>query len=263
MYDQTFGLKEIYSCILKSTYDIEIDGNLIVAGEPIVTFDKIQMASFQEVKKRVDARGGYGNPALVSWESTQEVAIPFTQGVLSRLHFALTGNSNIETQLNVEAPKEEYNVEVEEDLTIKLREVPSNNLYVYNRKDGKKVDFTQDGNLITFSDAEIEPYDSVDIYYDFITEKATIINIGRRLLNGYLTMQAKTRLKDDRTGKTVTGVIKIPKAKLVSDFSIRLGEDVPPNIGRFQISAFPVGSKGSQRVMDFIVLENDIDSDIN
>lgn len=263
MYDQTFGLKEIYGCILKSTYDIEIDGNLIVAGEPIITFDKIQMASFQEVKKRVDARGGYGNPALVSWESTQEVVIPFTQGVLSRLHFALTGNSNIETQLNVEAPKEEYNVEVEEDLTIKLREVPSNNLYVYNRKDGKKVDFTQDGNLITFSDAEIEPYDSVDIYYDFITERATIINIGRRLLNGYLTMQAKTRLKDDRTGKTVTGVIKIPKAKLVSDFSIRLGEDVPPNIGRFQINAFPVGSKGSQRVMDFIVLENDIDSDIN
>ena len=74
-------------------------------------------------------------------------------------------------------------------------------------------------------------------------------------------MTAKTRLKDDVTGKTVTGIVHMPKVKLMSDFSIRLGNDAPPAVGHFAIVAYPTGSKGSEKVMEFISLNDDVDSD--
>ena len=76
-----------------------------------------------------------------------------------------------------------------------------------------------------------------------------------------MELRGKTRLKDDKTGQTITGIISIPKLKLMSDLSIRLGRDVPPVAGNFNTVAFPIGSKGNEKVMDFILLEDDIDSD--
>lgn len=254
------GLKEIYNLIIKTTYDIDIGSKKILAGEPIVIFDRIQMANFQEVKNRVEAKGGFGNTSRVSWDDTQELNLSFTQGVFSKIHFAIMGNSKIKDVESVMAPMEEFNVELDENKMISLREIPKENLFVYKSDTGKKISFTREDKKLTF--AELEPYDMVNIFYDFEIDNGTIINIGRELLNGYITVQAKTRLKDDRTGNTVTGIFRIPRARLVSDFSIKLGKEAQPGIGYFQIVATPTGSKGSQTVMDFIMLNEDIDSDV-
>ena len=88
-----------------------------------------------------------------------------------------------------------------------------------------------------------------------------MIHLGRHFLNGYFQLTMKTRLKDDMTGRTVTGVFFAPQVKLMSDFSIRLGSAASPAINRFAVRAFPTGSKGSEKVMDFILLDEDVDSD--
>jgi hypothetical protein len=49
------------------------------------------------------------------------------------------------------------------------------------------------------------------------------VKVGRRLIEGYLRLEGKTRLKDDNTGQVVTGLIVIPRLKLMSDLSMRLG----------------------------------------
>lgn len=254
------GLKEIYNLIIKTTYDIEIAGKVIKAGEPIVLFDRIQMANFQEITSRVDAKGGFGNSPRVSWTDTKEMNLSFTQGVFSKLHFAIMGNSRIKRVEEVEVPGEEFARELDEELKVELKEIPCSNLHVYDSKTGSKLEYEIEDKTLKVLNAN--PYDEVDIYYDFIKESGTSIDIGRELLNGFITIQAKTRLKDDRTGKTVTGIFKIPRARLVSDFSIRLGSGGQPGIGHFQVAAFPTGSKGSQAVMEFIMLNDDIDSDI-
>jgi hypothetical protein len=261
--NEMLGLREIYNCVIKATYDTEVNGKFIAAGEPIVVLDAIQMADFQEMKTRTEARGGYNNQGRVMWENTKEVQVNFTQGVFSRLHFALLGNSEINTVDIIEAPKEEFRLEVNEDLQVELQQIPSGNLYIYDSETGLPIiSFTQTDNVLTFTD--VEPFTFIDVFYDFIVDRqeSTIITVGRQLFGGYLTLTAKTRLKDDMTGKTVTGIFRIPRFKLVSDFSIRLGNDVPPSIGNFRVSAIPTGSKGSETVMDFIVLKDDIDSDM-
>lgn len=261
MDNTMLGLKEIYGCVLKATYDIDIRGKKIKAGEPIAVFDSVQMADFQEIKSRIDATGGYNNQTWVSWESTKEVRLNFTQGVFSKIHFALLGNSDLTKANEVDVPENE-DLEINEELQVTLKFTPKEGtLFVYDKSTGALLtDYELNDKVIHFNN--IDPYTEIEVYYDFIYENVDMISIGRQLISGYLTMTAKTRLKDDVTGKTVTGVFKIPRLKLMSDFSIRLGNDVPPSVGHFGITAYPTGSKGSEKVIDFILLNDDIDSDI-
>ena len=69
-------------------------------------------------------------------------------------------------------------------------------------------------------------------------------------------------MKEDITGKNRTGIIKIPKLKLMSDLSIILGSNANPVMANFRASCFPIGDKGNKTVMEMILLNDDIDSDI-
>ena len=70
------------------------------------------------------------------------------------------------------------------------------------------------------------------------------------------------RVKDDITGQVKTGIVMIPRLKLMSDLSIRLGSNAVPQVGRLDAIALPVGAKGNKKVMEIIFLDDDIDSDM-
>ena len=86
--------------------------------------------------------------------------------------------------------------------------------------------------------------------------------IGQRLVQGFLTLEGKTRVKDDITGQTHTGIFYIPKLKLMSDLSIKLGENATPVLGKMTAIACPAGTRGNSKVMELAFLEDDIDSDM-
>ena len=258
MNENMFGLKEIYDCILKATYDIEVGNRKIVAGEPVAVFDSLSLANFDELKKRAAAQGGYGNQSWVTWESTQELNLHFSQGIFSKTLLAVLGNAAFEQGVSVPVPMQE-DLEIDDNLQVQLKYKPDN-LFIYRKDSGEAIrEFEVNDKTIVFHN--VEQYTDITVYYDFIYDNANIINIGRQLFCGFLELTAKTRLKDDVTGKTVTGIIHMPKVKLMSDFSIRLGNDAPPAVGHFMITAYPTGSKGSEKVMEFISLNDDVDSD--
>ena len=259
MENNMFGLKDIYDCTLKATYDMKVGNRVIKAGEPIVVFESLSLANFDEFKKHFAARGGYSNQTWVTWDSTSEVTLNFSQGIFSKTHLAILGNAYAADEETIKVPMRESK-ETDEKLQVQLKH-EAQNIYVYRKDNGDLIeDFIRDKNILIFSN--IEPYTDLEIFYDFDYINANVLYIGRQLIRGYVDLTAKTRLKDDMTGKTVTAIIHMPKVKLMSDFSIRLGNDAPPAVGRFSIIAYPVGSKGSEKVMEFISLNDDIDSDI-
>lgn len=256
-----FGFKELFDVQLRATHEITIGDRTIEKGEPIAVFESIQYGNIEEVKDYVAATGGYANTPRVTWESTREVRVYFTQGIFSKIHLALLGNSNLFITKDIAVP-------MIEDLTTnnsvaELRYEPIlNTVFIYDQ-DGEKIPkdkYSIVKEKITFDNL---PFNNIKVVYDFdYREKnATILQIGQHWLDGFMELRGKTRLKDDKTGQTITGIISIPKLKLMSDLSIRLGRDVPPVAGNFNTVAFPIGSKGNEKVMDFILLEDDIDSD--
>jgi hypothetical protein len=133
-------------------------------------------------------------------------------------------------------------------------------VFVYDKETGKKLmGWTRADDRIYLS----EQYKTVivDYWYDY-QNGCTTMTIGRPLVTGYLSLTGKMRVKDDTTGKVVTGIIKIPKLRLMSDLSMRVGSDAIPQVGRLDAVAVPEGVRGQSKVMEFILLNDDIDADM-
>ena len=258
-----FGFKELYDVSLKTTYPIELEGRKIEVGETVAVFDKIQLATLTEKSAVQTARGGYDNAPLVWWDETQEVALQLTQGVFSKNLFALMSNAALIK--NIEAQPILINVREQQE-TDERGVAPTNRpivepIFVYNAKTGDKIACTPAVGAQWISTQY--PYQDiiVDYWYEYVGSSTTMI-VGRPLINGYLSLSGKTRVKDEITGQVKTGIINIPKLKLMSDLSMRLGENATPIVGTMNAVALPVGNRGNKKVMEILFLEDDIDSDM-
>lgn len=256
------GFKDLYEVSIKTTLPIEVGGKIIEAGETIAFFDKIQLANFQEIRDVVNAKGGYGNQTLITWDSTKEIKINFIQGVFSKEQLALMTNAKLvvdhgEQIVPINVIKQ---CESDENGRIALKHNPKEPIFVYDKETGNKVkDWAINGNTIQLQ----ESYKNVivDYWYDYNNGFSTI-TVGQRLTCGHLSLAGKMRVKDDVTGKVTTGIIKIPKMRLMSDLSMRVGSDAIPQVGRLDAVAVPEGARGQQKIMDIIFLNDDIDADM-
>jgi hypothetical protein len=256
------NFKELYEVSLKSTLPIEVSGTKIEAGETIASFDRIQIANFQEVKNTASANGGWDNRAHIFWETTKEVKINFSQGVFSKIQLALMTNAqlinNEGEQIIPINKREEF--ESDEHGKVVIGRTLREPVFVYDKATGKKItDWTSTTDSIMLNEA----YKSVivDYWYDY-DNGCQIMTVGRPLTQGYLSLVGKMRVKDDVTGKVKTGIIKIPKLRLMSDLSMRVGSDAIPQVGRLDAVAVPEGGRGQSKVMEIIFLNDDIDADM-
>lgn len=260
--DNDIGFKELYEVSLKATYPIEMGDRRIEVGETIAVFDKLQIGNFEEKKNFISANGGFDNRARVWWEETKEIRVSLVQGVFSKSHLTLMTNAKCITEegrSTVDINRREV-VETNESGTATVKYNIVEPMFVYDKTTGKKVTtFTYTGDTIhtnlTYTELIVDYYHNYDNGY-------SILSFGRGLTNGYLSLEGKTRVKDDITGQVTTGIIKIPKLKLLSNLSMRLGQDAVPLVGRLDAVAVPTGERGHKKVMELIFLNDDIDSDM-
>ena len=261
--EQEFGLKELYDLTLKATYPIEVEGRKFEAGEVIARFDKIQIANFREIASRVSANGGKSNPALIVWDSTKEIQLNFTQGVFSKRQFALLSNS----KLIKTAPEEKillsahFDGESDEEGRIQLNKRNVSDVFVYNAKTFEKIS----PKSVDLENGEIvidTPYCDVEVDFQYLySSDVTIMSVGQRLVEGFLLLEGKTRVKDDITGKTRTAILRIPRLKLVSDLSMRLGREAGPLLANFAAVGYPSMGR-DKKVMEMLFLSDDIDAEM-
>ena len=256
------NFKELYDVSLKATYPIELSGKKIEEGETIAAFDRIQLANFQENKKFISSNGGFDNRPLIWWEETKEIHVGMRHGVFSKTQLALISNNNLvksEGQESVKINCREL-VETNEKGIAYTKFPTSAPCFIYKKSTGEKLEnVVRVSNQIMTNEAFAELL--VDYYYEY-NNGFEIINFGNALTNGYLSLEGKTRVKDDITGQVKTGIIRIPKLKLLSNLSIQLGNDAIPQVARLDAVAVPAGPKGQKRVMELIFLNDDIDSDM-
>ena len=256
-----FGMKELYSVFLKTTYPMRIHEKEFEEGEIIAAFDKIQIANFQEIKAQIEARGGFDNRAHVIWQSTKEVDFVFQQGIFSKDQFALLSGANLVKTSTETVLTERQRVETDEEGKFELKNLPYENFFIYTPSGDKipRSRIIRKKKEVQITDSA---YEELICDYDFLYNgKVSELVIGQELVKGYLSLEARTRVKDDITGHTRTGIIKIPQLKLMSDLSMRLGDNAPPLMGTFKAAGYPVGSRGDTKVMEILFLEDDIDSD--
>lgn len=256
-----FSFKDLESVVIKPTLNIEMNGRTIKAHETIAAFDKIQLANFEDMVQVVTAHGGYEDADRVWWETTKSVHLTFTQGIFSAQQFALMNNSRL-LEVTKETPIYLDYTEVkesDENGVIEFTDSPYDYFFVYKNETGERIDdFVRDTEKIS----NLTPYTEYTLnYVKQYQSDASIITIGAKLSSGFFTLQGKTRVKDDITGIVRTGIITIPKLKLMTGISMRLGRNANPIVGKLEAEALPVGPKGNTRCLEIAFLGDYIDSD--
>ena len=261
--DKEFGMQELYFVQLKSTYPIEIKGIQYAAGEVVAAFDKIQIANFSDISKEVAAQGGYQNRKLVVWDRTEGVNLIFTQGVFSKTQLGLMHNARV---LNIGknsviriAQRDE--LETDDEGKITLTHVPIDSwIFVYNKETGEKLTGLSMIDEKTLQTSLV--YKDVVVDYEYGYDNGIDVSfIGEDIFEGYVTLEGRTRIKDDVTGETHTAIIYIPKLKITSDFNLTLGANAQPIVGKFTGVALSTGERKSSKALEIYFLDDDIDKD--
>ena len=261
MDDSLGSFKSLEDMRLKATCNIEMGDKIFEEGETIAKFDKIYVSGLHEVKDFIAARGGYGNRGHVFWETTKSLNLTFSQGVFSQLQFGLMNNSKL---LTIEEENPVFittteELESDEAAYLDLTKTPVGKVFIYDKETGEKLEFHKIGQRFQIR----TPHKDVIVTYQYnYSSGGTIARIGQRLLNGFVELEGKTRVKDDTSGLITTGIIRIPKLKLMSGLSMRLGAKANPVVASFSAEGVPVGSRNDSYVAEFIFLDEDIDSDM-
>ena len=261
--DKEFGMQELYFVQLKSTYPIEVKGQLIAAGEVVAAFDKIQIANFKDISREVAAQGGYQNRKLVIWDRVEGVDLVFAQGIFSKTQLALMNNARLVSlgQDSTIPIAEREELETDQYGDIHLSHTPINSwIFVYNKETGEKMT-----NLRRVEPKRIEtlqPYTDVIVDYEYGYNGGADVNlIGEEIFDGYLSLEGRSRFKDDVTGDTHTAIIRIPKLKITSDFNLTLGKNAQPVVPKFTGTALSEGPRKESKAIEIYFLEDDIDED--
>lgn len=261
MDDSLGSFKTLEQVYLKTTYDMEAGGREFKEGETIAVFDKIQISGLNELKSYVAARGGFDNRGHVFWETTDQIQFTFTQGVFSDTQFGLLNNAKI-IKIEEEAPiliSQIEELESDENGFITTKYAAVDQIFIYDKETGDRLLWIKSGDRLHIN----EGFKEVIVTYRYAYGGgARVANIGQRFMSGFLALEGKTRVKDDTSGLVTTGIIKIPKLKLMSGLSIRLGKQANPVVGNFSAVGIPVGERNSSYVCELLFLNNDIDSDM-
>ena len=103
----------------------------------------------------------------------------------------------------------------------------------------------------------------VDYTFDYENE-AMSLELGKRLCNGYLSLDGKMNVKGDIKGEVTTVVLKIPKIKITSALSLRLGKQVDdPVVSDFYFTGYFDENvrRDNQKIWELTFLKDGVDSE--
>ena len=152
-------------------------------------------------------------------------------------------------------------LETDDEGKITLTHVPINSwIFVYNKETGEKLT-----SLSMVSEDTIQTpliYKDVIVDYEYGYNNGVDVSfIGEDIFDGFLSLEGRTRIKDDETGETHTAIIYIPKLKITSDFNLTLGQNAQPVVGKFKATALATGERKQSKALEIYFLNEDIDRD--
>ena len=289
MNDNFTGIKELYDVNLRLIQPLDIGGKRYDINESILSFKTAEIAQIQENKSHKQARGGYNNNLLIDWEIDKEVSFGITHGVLSPRSWALLSNSQLKSPQykSVGITEELHTIEDERYSYVQLKFLPNccdikmgaqpnpnfeplpmgrreelmlkplppsktKWIFCYDMETGLAIkDFQIYYDKIFFQ----KSYREVLVDYTFTYEdKIKVIEVGNRLLEGFLKLDGKMSVKDEKSGEVTTAILEMPRIKLSSSLSMRLGKNYDAStVSDFYFIGYPLeGKKGTVAKITFL-----------
>ena len=246
MSNAKFGAKEVMDVVL---YDME-------TGRPVIQFDSLKTSSISVTSEKVYARGGKGNPKLITWEINKEATLTIEDALISPKSLELisgiarkVGVQTIHMRQVTEFENGEnkgklYPLTADSTGKIPLAFKPKttvDKILVYpldsDCEEATLFDMTgatldADTNTLTIADAKDQ---KVVVYYDYESaETAETYIIDAEHFSGTYKLVGDTVLRNQKTGKDEAFQITIPNLKFTSNLELGFAAEGDPSTTTFE-----------------------------
>lgn len=232
-----YGIKEVADVTF---YKINSDGS---RGMPVLYLDTLKVSTVEQTASSADARGGKGNPKLVSWDFGKEINVTLTDALFSPASMALmfgdkdgVGTENTEKITKVAMTrilKTAADSTIEMD-TAKGRETvkvlaDGEGAAAYNTGITKVTD--ADGVEVTAADFGSKTAgEKFFVHYEVTPTSKKVIDINADTFPGTYYITGDTFCRSDVTGEDDFFQFIIPKAKMSSENTITLEAEGDPSV---------------------------------
>nr|DAU46799.1 MAG TPA: structural protein [Caudoviricetes sp.] len=232
-----YGIKEVADVTF---YKINSDGS---RGMPVLYLDTLKVSTVEQTASSADARGGKGNPKLVSWDFGKEINVTLTDALFSPASMALmfgdkdgVGTENTEKITKVAMTrilKTAADSTIEMD-TAKGRETvkvlaDGEGAAAYNTGITKVTD--ADGVEVAAADFGSKTAgEKFFVHYEVTPTSKKVIDINADTFPGTYYITGDTFCRSDVTGEDDFFQFIIPKAKMSSENTITLEAEGDPSV---------------------------------
>lgn len=242
MANDKFGAKEVMDVVLLD----------LASGKPVIYFDTLKTSDIAVTSEKVYARGGKGNPKLITWEINKDATLNITDALISPKSMELI--SGLKSKIGVQTlymrqstewdltdPSNPYdkgalfplkaNATGEIDLAFEPKDAVAD-IYVYDSNDdfGTPMDMTGAtlvGKKLTVDDAADK---QVVVYYNFDTNaEADTYIIDSSHFSGSYKLVGFTVIRNRDTGKDEQFQVQIPNLKWSSNLTLSFAAEGDPS----------------------------------
>lgn len=237
-----YGIKEVADVTF---YKIESDGS---RGAPVLYLDTLKVSTVEQTASSADARGGKGNPKLVSWDFGKEINVTLTDALFSPASMAIMfGNKD-----GVGISTGKTDEKITKVAMARISATPAKTTVEIDSKEGRKavtVLASGDGaaayntaaGIVKVTDADgvdiaAENFatqtagDKVFVHYEVTLQSKKVIDINADTFPGTYYITGDTFCRSDVTGEDDFFQFIIPKAKMSSENTITLEAEGDPSV---------------------------------
>lgn len=233
-----YGIKEVADVTF---YKINADGS---KGAPVLFLDTLKVSTVEQTASSADARGGKGNPKLVSWDFGKEINVTLTDALFSPASMAImfgdkdgVGIGNTEEKITkvamarISETKTDTTVEIDAKEGRKTVKVLADGGTTYNTTAGiVKVTDAKGVNITAETFADQTVGDKVFVHYEVSPSSKKVIDINADTFPGTYYITGDTFCRSDVTGEDDFFQFIIPKAKMSSENTITLEAEGDPSV---------------------------------
>ena len=233
-----YGIKEVADVTF---YKIESDGS---RGAPVLYLDTLKVSTVEQTASSSDARGGKGNPKLVSWDFGKEINVNLTDALFSPASMAIMFGGKDGVGISTEKANEKITkvamtriLKTAADSTVEMDtaegrktvKVLAEGGSTYNTGITKVTD--ADGAEVSASDFGSKTAgDKFFVHYEVTPTSKKVININADTFPGTYYITGDTFCRSDVTGEDDFFQFIIPKAKMSPENTITLEAEGDPSV---------------------------------
>ena len=222
---EQYGLKEVANVTF---YDIK-------TGMPVLFLDTLKVSTIETTAENVEARGGWGNPALISWDYNKEVNVTLEDALFSAASLKTIMGAGIE----VASATAKQTIDINEELIV---DAEGNVKLSYEPKTGTSVSYLdlEDNEYVsvkpTGGKAKVgETADegrAVRVFYktevDGQSGNAVTITISATKFGGTYRVVGDTIVRNKETGEDEPFQFVIEKAKIQNEVTFTMEAEGDP-----------------------------------